>query len=81
MKIYATEKVIAHKKWTIEIHTDRYGNKFVTAKCVTIYNTLEVRVEEYDGFFIPKEKHNQLIDTKELYKVRDKMMAVFNRKE
>ena len=77
MKIYVTEKPIAHKKWTIEIHTDRYGNKFVTARRETIYGSmLEVRVEEYDGFYIPREKNNQLIDMEELFQVKNEMMKV-----
>lgn len=77
MKIYVTERPIAHKKWTIEIHTDRFGNKFVTAKRETIYGSiLEVRVEKHDGFNIPYEKHNQLIDTEEMFKVKDEMMKV-----
>jgi hypothetical protein len=79
MKIYVTEKPIAHKKWTIEIHTDRFGNKFVTAKRETIYGSvLEVRVEEYDGFYIPREKRNQLIDMEELFQVKNEMMRVLN---
>lgn len=82
MKIYVTERPIAHKKWTIEIHTDRYGNKFVTAKRETIYGSiLEVRVEKHDGFNIPYEKRNQLIDMEELFKVKDEMMSVLNRTE
>lgn len=78
MKIYVTEKPIAHKKWTIEIHTDRFGNKFVCARRETIYGTmLEIRVEEYDGFHIPREKNNQLIDMEELFQVKNEMMKVF----
>lgn len=77
MKIFVTEKPIAHKKWTIEIHTDRFGNKFVCAKRETIYGSmLEVRVERQDGFNIPYEKNNQLIDMEELFQVKNEMMKV-----
>lgn len=80
MKIYVTERPIVHKKWTIEIHTDRFGNKFVCARRETIYGTiLEVRVEEFDGFYIPREKHNQLIDMEELFQVKNEMMKIFGK--
>jgi len=79
MKVFVTEKPIAHNKWTIEIHTDRYGTKFVTARRETIYGSvLEVRVEKHDGFNIPYEKHHHLMDNEELLKVRDEMVKVLN---
>ena len=80
MKVFVTEKIIAHKKWEIEIHTDRYGNKFVLAKRETIYGSLlEVRIVEHDGFYIPKEKNNQVLDMEELFEVKNKMMQVLKK--
>ena len=79
MKIYVTEKPIERNKWTIEIHTDKYGTKFVTAKRETIYGTmLEVRVEKHDRYYVPYEKNNRLVDNDELFKVKDEMLKVLN---
>lgn len=78
LKIYVEEKPIAHKKWTIEIHTNQYGTKFVTAKRETIYGTvLEVRIEKHERYYVPYEKNNHLIDSDELLKIRDEMLKVF----
>jgi hypothetical protein len=70
---------IARKVWSIEVYTNRYGNKFVKAKQETVYDTLfEVQLYRMpdDGMVIAYETHHQPLDNEVLSALRNEMIKV-----
>lgn len=72
------EVKVARKTWDIEVYTNKNGNKFIKAKCVTIYGTLlEVRLYKmYDGVVIAYEVNHNLIDEETLTELKKAMMKL-----
>ena len=70
---------IARKVWTIEVFTNRFGNKFVKAKQETVYDTVfEVQLYRMpdDGMVFAYETHHQPLDNEVLSELRKKMIEV-----
>ena len=70
---------IARKVWTIEVFTNRFGNKFVKAKQETVYDTLfEVQLYRMpdDGMVFAYEVNHQPLDNEILSELRKKMIEV-----
>lgn len=69
---------VERKKWNIEVYTNKNGNKFIKAKCETIYGTLlEVQLYKmYDGVIIAYEVNHNLVDDETLSELRKAMIAL-----
>lgn len=76
MKI--AEIKVARKTWDIEVYTNHNGNKFIKAKCTTIYGTLlEVQLYRmYDGVVIAYEVNHNLVDEETLTELRKAMIEL-----
>ena len=66
------------KVWEIEVHTNKMGNKFVKAKCMTQYDTLlEVQLYKmHDNVVIAYEVNHNLVDNETLSELRKVMMEI-----
>ena len=70
---------IARKVWTIEVYTNRYGNKFVKAKQETVYDTIfEVQLYRMpdDGMVFAYEVNHHPLDNEVLSALRSEMIKV-----
>lgn len=69
---------ISRKTWDIEVYKTKTNNKFIKAKCVTIYGTLlEVRLYKmYDGVIFAYEINNNLIDEETLSELKKAMLKL-----
>lgn len=76
MKI--AEIKVSRKVWDIEVYTNKNGNKFIKAKCTTIYGTLlEVQLYKmYDGVIIAYEVNHNLVDDETLTELRKVMIKL-----
>lgn len=72
------EVKLDRKQWDIEIYTNKNGNKFIKAKCTTIYGTLlEVQLYRmYDGVIIAYEVNHNLVDEEILSELRKAMIEL-----
>ena len=69
---------VERKTWDIEVYTNKNGNKFIKAKCITIYGTLlEVHLYKmYDGVVIAYEVNHNLVDEKTLTELKKAMIRL-----
>lgn len=64
--------------WDIEVYTNKYGNKFIKAKCMTEHDTLlEIQLYKMpDGVIIAYEVNNNLVDNDTLTELRKAMIEL-----
>lgn len=76
MKI--AEIKVERKTCDIEVYTNKNGNKFIKAKCETIYGTLlEVQLYKmYDGVVIAYEVNHNLVDEETLSELKKAMIKL-----
>ena len=69
---------VERKTWNIEVYTNKNGNKFIKAKCETVYGTLlDVQLYKmYDGVVIAYEVNNNLVDEETLTELRKSMIEL-----
>ena len=76
MKI--AEIKVERKMWDIEVYTNKFGNKFIKAKCMTEHDTLlEVQLYKMpDGVIIAYEVNNNLVDNEVISELRKAMIEL-----
>lgn len=72
------EVKVDRKTWDIEVYTNKNGNKFIKAKCQTIYGTLLVvqLYKMYDGVIIAYEVNHNLVDEETLVELKKAMLKL-----
>ena len=72
------EVKVDRKTWDIEVYTNKNGNKFIKAKCETIYGTLLVvqLYKMYDGVIFAYEVNHNLVDEKTLVELKKAMLKL-----
>lgn len=66
------------KVWDIEIYTNKFGHKFIKAKCMTEHDTL-LEIQLYrmpDGVVIAYEVNNNLVDNETISELRKAMIEL-----